>query len=94
MTWRDAQGLITFPSFHVIWGVLIVLAFRWWPITLLNLVMLISTVPIGQHYVIDLLGGFLVCAFVVPIANRIFDRIERGEAAIPFPWRTSPSRGA
>src|SRR5437764_1292232 len=36
VSWRDAQGIVTFPSFHTIWAVLLIAAFRgrklFWPI--------------------------------------------------------------
>ena len=28
ITWRDAEGLITFPSFHTTWAILMTIAFR------------------------------------------------------------------
>jgi membrane-associated phospholipid phosphatase len=77
VTWRGAEGLLTFPSFHVIWGVLLALAFRWWPITLLNVLMIVSTIPIGTHYGIDLVGGFLVCVFMIPCADRLLDAVKQ-----------------
>lgn len=74
ITWRDAEGLITFPSFHTIWGVLVVLAFSqrrrlFWPVLSLNLAMIASTVTTGMHYFVDVLAGFLVVAIALPVAD-------------------------
>ncbi len=73
VSWRHTEGIITFPSFHVIWGVLIMYALPKWPILLLNCLMIVSTITTGMHYAIDIVGGLLVCAFVIPITNRWAD---------------------
>jgi membrane-associated phospholipid phosphatase len=62
VTWRNAEGLITCPSFHTTWAVLLSLAFWrsrfWrWPILLLNGVMIAATVPVGMHYLVDVMSG-------------------------------------
>ena len=62
---RDAQGLITCPSFHTTWALLLTLAFwpsrLWrWPMSLLNTAMVAATVPVGMHYLMDVLGGTAV----------------------------------
>ncbi len=69
-TWRDAEGLIVFPSFHAIWGLLLLLAFlpdRWlrWPMIVLNTLMIAATIPVGMHYLSDVIGGTAVCAIVI-----------------------------
>jgi membrane-associated phospholipid phosphatase len=70
VTWRDAEGLITFPSFHAIWGVLLILAciadrYLRWPMLLLNGLMIVSTVPVGMHYLTDVIAGSGICLVVV-----------------------------
>ncbi len=61
-----AQGIITFPSFHTVWGVLLVVLF--WksafrvPVLVLNVLMILSTIPVGCHYFTDILGGLVVAA--------------------------------
>jgi membrane-associated phospholipid phosphatase len=64
------EGLISFPSFHTIcgllfsWAVWPVKPLRWW-VAGLN-AMLIMAVPIeGAHYFVDAIGGFLVAALAV-----------------------------
>ena len=68
--WQAVEGIVTFPSFHAIWAILLILAMPTWPIVVLNVLMVISTVTSGGHYVIDVVAGILVCAFVVPITDR------------------------
>jgi membrane-associated phospholipid phosphatase len=64
LDWQQAQGIITFPSFHAAWGIILVAAF-WksplrWPAVALNTLMIASTVTTGGHYFIDVPGGILV----------------------------------
>jgi membrane-associated phospholipid phosphatase len=81
ITWRDAEGLITFPSFHAIWAVLLIAAF-WrqglirYPIALLNLAVVMSTVTTGMHYFADVIAGLIVAAAVIGATR------ERAEGAI------------
>ena len=70
VSWRNAEGLMTFPSFHTIWAVLLIAAFyrvpyASWPIALLNVAVVISTVTTGMHYLTDVLAGLLVSAIVI-----------------------------
>ena len=62
----DMTGLVTFPSFHTVLAMLVVHAladtrFRWlgvaWTATVI-----VSTIPIGGHYVTDLAAGFAIWA--------------------------------
>jgi membrane-associated phospholipid phosphatase len=56
------QGLVTFPSFHTAMALMTAAAWRddrllRWPMFLLNGAVIASTLPIGGHYVVDLIGG-------------------------------------
>lgn len=60
-------GLIAFPSFHIVWGVLMIYLSRarWWlfiPILLWNIVLMSSTVLLGWHYIADVFGGIAVAS--------------------------------
>lgn len=62
VTWREAEGLITFPSFHTCWAILLAGAVRRWPMVfaasvLLNGLVIMSTLTTGWHYFADVLGG-------------------------------------
>ncbi|HVX12362.1 MAG TPA: phosphatase PAP2 family protein [Pirellulales bacterium] len=59
---RCAEGLITFPSFHVAWAILLTWAFRGRRSTfiaalLVNSLVIVSTMTTGWHYFADVLGG-------------------------------------
>lgn len=81
VTWRDAEGLITFPSFHTIWAILMALAYRRHPILFaffgaVNALVIVSTLTTGWHYVSDVLGGVVVCFLVLtslrPLENWVY----------------------
>jgi hypothetical protein len=64
------NGIITFPSFHALCAILFVAACPCWPMILLNAAMIVSTIPIGQHYVIDIMGAILIYKIVsIPTRN-------------------------
>jgi membrane-associated phospholipid phosphatase len=79
IAWQQAQGIITFPSFHTAWAVILIATF-WqtrlrWPAVALNALMIVSTITTGGHYYVDIvagaiLGGLVIClpfeASVVP----------------------------
>lgn len=65
-------GLIAFPSFHVVWAILLTNACRakkifFYPIALFNAILIASTVLLGWHYVTDVIGGA-----VLAIAGIVF----------------------
>lgn len=58
-------GLIALPSFHVIWAWLCLYLLRDWPMVyfpmgILNLILMASCVLLGWHYPIDIIGSVLV----------------------------------
>lgn len=68
-------GFITFPSFHACAAVLLAWAFLRMgrlglPMLLLNAAMLVSAIPIGGHYVVDLVAGVAVAVAAVLLAER------------------------
>lgn len=75
------QGLITFPSFHTGWAILMALAFwhRWWlfiPSAILDGAVVVSTMTTGWHYVSDVAAGVavvLVAVWAERIAGRWLD---------------------
>jgi len=75
ITWREAEGLITFPSFHAIWGVLLTAGFYrtrlFIPVALLNAVMIVSTVPVGMHYFTDVLAGLTISLAAIVLVRRV-----------------------
>jgi hypothetical protein len=71
-----AQGLITIPSFHVVFAVLFAWAFRrerWvYPVAVaLNAGVIAATFPVGWHYLTDLAGGGVLAACAIAVVRRI-----------------------
>ena len=70
------QGVVTFPSFHT--SLALMTAFAWrrqkwifYPVAAWNVIVIISTIPIGGHYGVDLLGGALLWVAVVWSASQL-----------------------
>ena len=73
-TWRDAEGLITFPSFHTTWALLLAwsLRRRWYlflPALFLNLAVVLSTLTTGWHYIVDVVGGVAVTGIAIWLSH-------------------------
>ena len=83
---NNLEGLITFPSFHTTWAVLVAWAFRHYrwlclPMILLNAAVVGATVILGWHYAIDAVGGMLVAGAAIVLARITADwRYERSPA--------------
>jgi len=61
----QSSGLVTFPSFHTVLGVIISYAVRGIPyvalvVIPLNVVMIVATLPEGGHYLIDVIAGLVI----------------------------------
>ncbi len=69
VTWRTAEGIITMPSVHAAVAILMIAGF--WktplalPITILNILMIASTLPVGRHYVVDLIAGAVLAVVTI-----------------------------
>lgn len=77
----NRDGLITFPSFHVVLTVLAAVAlwpFRWlrWPVVVWAALIVASTVTTGIHYSVDVLAGLAV-ASVAHCGALAYSRWER-----------------
>jgi membrane-associated phospholipid phosphatase len=63
-------GIVTFPSFHAAMAIIFAWAafpsrhFRI-PVAVINALMWVSAVPIGGHYVVDLLGGSVIATLSI-----------------------------
>lgn len=80
---RELKGIVSFPSFHAAAAVVTAWAFRRErvlrvPAVLLNLLMLVSTITGGAHYLVDVLAGVGVAAGAIvaaPQVVRVLDRV-------------------
>lgn len=72
-------GLIVFPSCHVIYALFNTWAFRhvkWilYPLIALNIVLIASTLLLGMHFLVDVLGACVVFAVCQWIAHKVTQR--------------------
>lgn len=77
----NKDGLITFPSFHVVLTVLAAIALKpiryvGWPAMVWAALIVVSTVTTGIHYTIDVFGGLAVAAIAL-VGARVYLRWER-----------------
>jgi len=77
--YRYPSGVICFPSFHVIWAVLC--AYALWgfrllriPACLFSSLIVLSTLTIGNHYLCDVLAGFVLVSVTIVITERLSRR--------------------
>lgn len=67
-------GLIAFPSFHVVWAVLLAYAFRhkkylFGPMIVFNAIIILSTIMLGWHYLTDVISGVALAAISIGAAE-------------------------
>ncbi len=84
---QQAEGLITFPSFHATWAILLALScwHRRWLFALsavLNGMVLIATLTTGWHYLADVLAGIVMAAVAVAACHWLGLWVYRPEAAV------------
>lgn len=69
------EGLVSFPSFHTVLAILTMWALattRWLagPAIVLNCAVILSTLAIGGHYLVDVIGGAIIAVSAVVLACR------------------------
>lgn len=72
--WDNAEGLITFPSFHATWALLLALAYRkrrvlFVTAAVLNATVIFSTLTTGWHYVSDVFAGVIVAMIALVLTR-------------------------
>lgn len=74
----ETQGIISFPSFHTILGVLFINMARgckcFVPVLILNLLLIVSVLTEGAHYGVDVLSGFAATFVVLAAAQFLLAR--------------------
>jgi membrane-associated phospholipid phosphatase len=76
------NGIISFPSVHAAVAIIVPYSLRWnrwlfWPIALLDAVMLLSAVPSGNHYLADVLAGSAVGVLAIASGSAIQRALDR-----------------
>lgn len=76
----ELAGIISFPSVHA--AVAVLCARAWWhnrilryPVLALNVLMAISAIPNGGHYLVDVIAGIGVAVWVILAVDRIEARL-------------------
>ncbi len=77
----ELSGIISFPSVHA--AVAVLCAWAWWhnrllryPVLAINVLMAISAVPNGGHYLVDVIAGIAVAVWVILAVDRVEARLE------------------
>ncbi len=84
-------GTVAFPSFHIVMAFMAVAFSRgtllFWPLVVLNLLMVPATLVHGGHYAVDLLGGAVVFALALHLVGRLMagSATEPAPAPVPAP---------
>lgn len=81
----DVHGLVAFPSYHVGLSVILMIAFRgiwkiFWPIAVLNTLVILSTPIDGGHHLSDGLGGIALALISAVIVVSLRKRLPRPAA--------------
>ena len=84
------EGICTFPSFHAVVAVITGWAFaatRWlrWPAGIFSAFVLFVTLPVGGHYLADVVGGAAIAALCIALAWRYELRGQRQHASALMP---------
>lgn len=82
-------GIVSMPSFHAAGAVILIYGYatlRWlrWPAALLGIIMFFSALPVGGHYLIDVIAGLVLAVLSIAMANMIL---------APFLRRAVPQEG-
>lgn len=88
-----AEGIITFPSLHAAFAVILAAAF--WPLPVLrwvglaiNVLMLAATLVDGAHYFVDIFSGLMVAAIALAAAQALAARAVR-QRGLPAQWHSA-----
>jgi membrane-associated phospholipid phosphatase len=88
---RHTEGIITFPSFHTACALLVPLALRGMGVVTalawaFAATVMVSTVPIGGHYLIDVIAGAAMTVAVMHGLGKVrWPLAPAPEAAVPRP---------
>ena len=73
LTVDQTKGIITFPSFHTVCGVLLINIARgrrcFLPVLVLNVLLIASVMSVGAHYGVDMLSGLAVSWVAIAAAR-------------------------
>lgn len=72
-------GIISFPSGHVIFSLLVLISLRqvkwvFYPMLVINFFLIMATMALGYHYLVDVLASFIIVALVVTTMHYYFKK--------------------
>ncbi len=72
-------GMVSFPSGHVIYALLVLAAWRkikvvFYPLLVLNFFLIIATMAIGAHYLVDVIASFIIVTLTLAGMHYFLDR--------------------
>lgn len=75
LDFANVVGMVSFPSFHTVLALIVTYAFRrtwlFWPVLVLNALVIFSTLPQGGHFLVDLFGGAGVTLFSILLVRSL-----------------------
>jgi membrane-associated phospholipid phosphatase len=88
------QGIVTFPSFHAALAVLLsnmVRGRKWFlPVLVLNLLMIVSALTEGAHYLVDLAAGIAMAFVAIGVSRSILRWCDCAPATVLVPGPLQP----
>lgn len=87
------DGIVSLPSFHTILALLYLYTFRhqrkiiFIPILILNLLIIFSCLPIGQHYLTDIIAGVALFALTVAIEQLVYCSVKKNKEPLWVPFQ-------
>jgi membrane-associated phospholipid phosphatase len=84
LDFNKVAPLVTFPSFHTIWGIIMIYVVREYPkvatpVLLLNSLMIAATLPEGGHYLVDLIAAFVITVGAIIVVGCCHRQISFGQ---------------
>jgi membrane-associated phospholipid phosphatase len=73
-------GMIAFPSFHVVWAIILSYSLRgkiwlFCSFAIINVIVILSTLFLGWHYLIDVIAGILLATVVISMLPYVVRRV-------------------
>ncbi|MDD9910642.1 MAG: phosphatase PAP2 family protein [Ahrensia sp.] len=89
----EPKGIVTFPSFHTVLAIIATWSMRdikyvFKPLLVLNVWVIVSTIPVGGHFLVDLPAGAVLAAAAIWLTARLMSPKPsdvRKPAAVPMP---------
>ena len=84
--YESVAGLLSCPSFHTVFALMLTRVWLdapkpiFWTAAFVNGLVVLSTIPVGSHYLVDIVGGILWTAMFAYGIDRLADRMAASDA--------------